>query len=158
MECNPRFCLALYEDPQPDTCQAKFSGHKMKQEGNSCPWDRKDQQPMGLGKEGTTWNFTFLSWLGTTDRDPGELTLVRILPFCGLLPAFPGSHPRSPEWVRFKVESVPQVSTRIWQGFSLILLFVSPWLFKGVTGSGLAENPSESRVPEKGPYRGLLQR
>lgn len=60
--------------------------------------------------------------------------------------------------MRFKVESVPWVSTRIWQGFSLILLFVSPWLFKGVTGSGLAENPSESRVPEKGSYRGLLQR
>ena len=39
-----------------------------------------------FGKEGAMWNFTFFSWPGTTDRDLIELTLVKILPFCQLLP------------------------------------------------------------------------
>lgn len=35
----------------------------------------------------------------------------------------------------FKEKSVAPVSTRIWQGFPLILVLVSPRLFKVVTGS-----------------------
>lgn len=34
-----------------------------------------------FGKEGAVWNFMFLFWPGTTDRDLGVLTLVRILPY-----------------------------------------------------------------------------
>ena len=45
-----------------------------------------------LGKERTTWNFTFLSQPGTTDRDQGELILERILNFFHHCPVFPGSH------------------------------------------------------------------
>ena len=41
---------------------------------------------------------------------------------------------------RFKVDSVNLVSTRLWQGFPLILILVSPWLFKAITGNSLLEN------------------
>lgn len=75
---------------------------------NHCPWKRKDWQPMGsqkqtqksqfkdliftnffvckseFGKEGRTWNFTFLSQTGTIDRDLAELTGKNSHP----LPAF----------------------------------------------------------------------
>ena len=44
----------------------------------------------------------------------------------------------------FKIQTVALISTRIWQGFLLILILVSPWLFKGIIGSSLLENPSES--------------
>ena len=44
----------------------------------------------------------------------------------------------------FKVESVAPVSTRTWQGFPLILILVSPWLFKGTAGRSLLESPWES--------------
>ena len=49
-----------------------------------------------------------------------------------------------PMRVEFKVERVVLVSARIWWGFQLILILVSLWLFKGITGSSLPENPSES--------------
>lgn len=42
-----------------------------------------------------------------------------------------------------KVGSVTPVSTRIWQGFPFISILISPWLFKGMTGGNLPENPSE---------------
>lgn len=49
----------------------------------------------------------------------------------------------------FKVESVAPISTKIWQGFPLIS--VSQWLFKGITGNSLPENPSKSYQPWEGP-------
>lgn len=64
----------------------------------------------GFGKGGTTWNFIFLSWLGTTDRDWGELILVRILTLHWLLPV---SHLQA------------LVFTRMWQGFPFISILVS---------------------------------
>ena len=76
-----------------DCCQAKISEYKMRQTRRQylspkdkylililVPW-----QPE-FGKEGAMWKFTFFSWPGTTDRDLVELTLVKILPFCQLLP------------------------------------------------------------------------
>lgn len=39
-------------------------------------------------KEGTMWNFTFLSWTSIIDRDLRGLTLLRILTLCQLLPVF----------------------------------------------------------------------
>lgn len=45
--------------------------------------------------------------------------------------------------VGFKVESVAPESTKIWQGFLLILISVSPRLFKGIIGNSLPENPLE---------------
>lgn len=46
------------------------------------------------------------------------------------------------EW--FKVERVAPISTRIWQGFSLIFISVSPRSFKEITDNSLLENPLES--------------
>ena len=38
--------------PQLGCCQAKFSGQKVdKQEGNGCPWERRDLQPMCTQKQ-----------------------------------------------------------------------------------------------------------
>ena len=77
-------------------------------------------------------------------RDLRELTLVRILALHQLLAVFPGSHLQAPEWVGFKVESVALVSARIWQDFPLILILVSPWIFKRIIGRHLPENFSQS--------------
>lgn len=49
----------------------------------------------------------------------------------------------------FKVDSVAPVSTRIWQGFPLLLILVSPWLFKKITDNRLLENPLEYWVGDK---------
>lgn len=81
----------------------------------------------------------------------GMLTLVRILCLHQLLSAFPGSHLQAPEQVGFKVEGVALISTRIWQGFPLIFILVSSWLFKGITSSSLPVNHSESHQPWEGP-------
>ena len=83
------------------------------------------------------------SFLDQTQTDSEELTLVRILTLYWLLPVFPGSPLQAPEPVGVKVESVALVSTGIWQDFPLILILVSPWLFKGMMGSSLLKNPSE---------------
>lgn len=53
--------------------------------------------------------------------------------------------------VGFEVESVAPVSTRIWQSFSLILIVVSPCVFKGITGNSLPENPPEFHQLWEGP-------
>lgn len=91
-----------------------------KQEGNNYSWERKDRQsvstqkqmyksqmkywiltncfacPSEFGKERTTWNFTFLSSPGTTYRELGELTLVKILTLCWLWSVFPGFQSAGP--------------------------------------------------------------
>lgn len=54
----------------------------------------------------------------------------------------------------FKIENDAPVSTRIWQGFPLILLLVSPWLFKGISGSTLPEDISESCQLWERPFGG----
>lgn len=86
------------------------------------------------------------------------LTLVRILPLHQLLSDFSGSHLQAPEQVRFKVEGVALISTRIWQGFPLICSLVSPWLLMGITGSSLPVNHSESHQPWEGTIWGPLLR
>ena len=53
--------------------------------------------------------------------------------------------------VGFKVESVALVSTRIWQGFPLILILVHRWLFKGITGNSLPKNLLASHQLWEGP-------
>lgn len=76
-------------------------------------------------------------------RNLKELTLVRILtPHLLLL----GSHLQTSEWVGFKVVHIALISARIWQDFPLFLL--SPWLFKGITGRSLLENPLRSHQLE----------
>ena len=87
-------------------------------------------------------------------RDLRQLTLVRILTLCWFLPVFPGSHLQAP--CRFKAENVASESTRIWQSFPLILILVLTWLFKGITGSSLSENPSESCQLRRGTIWRLL--
>lgn len=59
-----------------------------------------------------------------------------------------------PVRVGFKVENIAPISARIWQGFPLILIFLSPWLFKGIPGNSLLENPSEFRQLWEGPIWG----
>lgn len=84
------------------------------------------------------------SQLATIDRDSGGLTGKDSHP----LPAsdsFPGSHLQVR--VRITVESGRSLSTRIWQVFPLILILVFPWLFEGITGISLLENPSVSPQP-----------
>lgn len=50
------------------------------------------------------------------------------------------------------VESVASISTWIWQDFPLMSFY--PWLFKGITGISLLENPSELCQPWRGPCGG----
>lgn len=76
---------------------------------------------------------------GPPQRDSGELTLVRILPFRRLLAVFLGSQPQAPaEW---GLENAALVSTRILQDFPLLLTLLSLQLFKAVAGGSLLENP-----------------
>lgn len=58
---------------------------------------------------------------------------------------------------RFTIVSAALVSIRIWRGFLLILILVSPWLFKGITGSnnGYQRIPQNS-VKQEGPNMGAL--
>lgn len=55
--------------------------------------------PICIWKRRIMWNFIFLSRLATTDRDLGELTLIRILTLCQLPPVFPGLCRLQNEWV-----------------------------------------------------------
>lgn len=72
-------------------------------------------------------------------RDLGELTLVRILTQLCLLLLFPGSHLQASDSLGLKFESVAQLSSRFWKGFQFILVLVSPWMFKGITGKFTGE-------------------
>lgn len=58
----------------------------------------------------------YLPFLTGHCRDPGELTLVRILTLPQLLLVLPGSNLQGPEQMEFKVDNIALVSTRIWQG------------------------------------------
>lgn len=72
----------------------------------------------------------YLSFSIRCYTDLEELTLVRILALPWLLPVFPGSHPQTSELMRFKVESIASVSTRIWQDFPFLLILVSTSCFR----------------------------
>ena len=51
-----------------------------------------------IWKERTTWKFPFFSQPGITDRDLGQLTLIRILTVCCLLPVSPEFCTLQSEW------------------------------------------------------------
>ena len=52
IRCNSHFSLGHMWGAQPDSCQAKFSGHKTRQKkDNSSSWERKDWQPMSIWKQ-----------------------------------------------------------------------------------------------------------
>lgn len=87
MRCNADHILAICWGSQPDGCQAKFSGHKMRQEGGSSP-----------GKERMITNVCPANWIWI-NQTPRELTLVTILTLCRLLPAFPGCCLWALDWV-----------------------------------------------------------
>lgn len=124
----------------PNPTVAKPSSQDTKwgnQEGNSCLWERKDCQPMGIDLERKRqWKFYLHFWIGHYRQRSGIADSGKNShPL--LDPAFLGSHLQTLEQVEFNIQSV---ATKIWQVFLLIL--ISPWLFKEITGSVL-ENPSE---------------
>lgn len=45
-----------------------------------------------------------------------------------------------------KVESLAPVSTDIWQIFPLVLILVSPWLFKGIISNSLLAIPESHQL------------
>lgn len=49
-DCNPHPCPATSWGPQPEGYQAEFSGHKRRQESNSCPERERLEQPVGTPK------------------------------------------------------------------------------------------------------------
>lgn len=50
-----------------------------------------------------------------------------------------------------KVKSIAPESASVWQSFSLILILISPWLFKDIADHAFAENPSEPCQLWEGP-------
>lgn len=110
-----------------DSCQAKFSGHRMAQ----MKWQKVSlgekgsvTNRSGLGIEVTRWNFTFISWLGAKrSRRAGSVK---------------NSHPlwalasslridlQALEQEAFKLQSITQISTRIWQVFPSSIFFSVP--------------------------------
>ena len=108
---------------------------------------KSNSQDFIFGKEETTENVIFLSWPVTTgrfrrsDTEKNSYLLLASASFLRIPSAV------SPEPVGVKVETVALVTTRIWQHFPLILILVSPWLFKWMRGSSLLKNPSEFYMP-----------
>lgn len=84
----------------------------------------------------------FCSCKDLSRKKSGKRTLIRIP---ALLPLFPGLHLQGLKQVRHKVERIALESIRIEQGSPFISILVSRWLFNGLTGHRLSENPSESR-------------
>lgn len=70
------------------------------------------------------WNFTFHSWTSTTDRNLRELTWVRILTLCQLLPVIPGSCLWALKWVRYLWGSLLVIRNRRGGKIIFPLLFI----------------------------------
>lgn len=130
-----------------------IDGNMMCQKEIAAPRrQRMDNQWVWVWTERDHLKFYLPLWTGHY-RDGGKLAPVRIL--SRLLSVFLGSHVQGPKWVGFIVESVALVSTRMWQGFPLILILLSHWLCKGITDSTSQENPWESHQHFRGRYGGL---
>lgn len=140
--------------------QVKFSEHKMRQTKRQLTFPKRVRlnnqwHPKPNSQESDLerheYHEIYPLFLARHCRNLKELTLVRILTPHLLLS---GSHLQTPEWVGFKVEHRALISARIWQDFPLFLL--SPWLFKGITGRSLLENPLRSHQCWKGLLMGTL--
>ena len=159
MGCNPHFCQPYFwasnwtvvlpaytktDNPHASgkkkaTLSSQDTKGQDKQEDNNCPWERK--------RSATSKQQHKILLLLLTEhcKDPGELTLGRILILCWHLPVFLGFHLQASVQVVFR-----ECSSGIYQHFPLILILVFPWLFKG-PDSSLPENPSEPHQPWEGP-------
>ena len=125
--CNSRFYPVIFQGLQHDgwdawTCknwqpvcskQAESQANPQnmqwdKQENNSCLWEGKihnqwvsqnQNSQSSLGKERIMWNFTFVSWLWTSDTDLKKKKKILTLP--QLLSVFPGSWLQAPVWAGY---------------------------------------------------------
>lgn len=101
------------------------------------------------------FTFTFhLPFLTGHYRDSEELTLVNSLTLWWLLPVFPGSYLQASGRVGFKIDSAALIATKIWQGSPLIIIWVSPCLFKGIIVAAYQRIPWSPVNPGRSPYGG----
>lgn len=93
--------------PRQAESHAKLAGHKMRQTRRQRLFlgeKGSTTKGSGIGKEGKTWNFTFLN--GALQRSKRADAGKNSSPSLAFLLVFLGSHLQAPEWVGFQVESV----------------------------------------------------